>query len=709
MIEEGLNKKNKKALLTFMLVLFLFLAVINVLVVSQFRAIMIETQTIEEKYEVNLFANFVTSLVVQKNFAKIVDLVRDWGTARYNIVKIKVVSGNKYILAEYNSDYEIHEPSIVRKNIKVSQGKNYYLSVIYDRIKLEEDLSRITINLIVISITLFIFLSTILWKILVKTALLPLQKEVARHKKTSNELFVAKKEADRANKTKSEFLANMSHEIRTPMNGVLGMLNLVKETKLTKEQLECINAADTSANTLLVIINDILDFSKIEAGKLELEKADFDLHEIVSNVGSLFSEVAFKKGLELAIDINTDVPIFVQGDPTRLGQIITNLLGNSIKFTDKGEIIINVKLEGVNNGKTKLRFEIKDTGIGISDEAQSKIFLNFSQADTSTTRNFGGTGLGLSISKQLVALMGGNIGVSSKVGEGSVFWFTVILDESKLASEYNSRESIDFKNKRMLIVDDNKTNCKILSKQLTSWGIPHDVVENGFLAIENIEQVQKDGNPYSCILLDMMMPGMDGLEVARKLKDSKCPTNIVMLSSGSNAEVTKALEDNLIQAYLLKPVRSSVLFDTISAVTLNNKIKDKKVKPSDLYDEHTYEGESILIVEDNKINQKVMVGLLTRLGVKTDVANNGVEGIAKINSGNYKFVFMDCQMPEMDGYTATKKIREAEIKDEHLNIIAMTANAMEGDKEKCLAAGMDDYISKPIRPAALKEILERWL
>lgn len=711
MNEDILNDKNKKkkALLAFILVLFLFLVLINIVIVNEFRTTITQVQSTEEEHETDLFSSFVTSLVIQRDFAKIVDLVKDWGTAHYNVVKIKVSSGNKYVLAEYKANYEINIPSVIRKKIEISQRQKYYLAITYDRIKLEEDLNRITIELLVMSFIIFIFLSIILWQTLLKTALIPLQKEALRHQKTSEELFLAKKEADRANKTKSEFLANMSHEIRTPMNGVLGMLHLLKETTLTKEQRECINAADTSANTLLVIINDILDFSKIEAGKLELEKADFDLHEIISNVASLFSEIAFKKGLELAVDINTDVPVFVQGDPTRLGQIVTNLLGNSIKFTDAGEIIVSVVVEEEYDDKTKLCFVVKDTGVGISEEAQSNIFSDFSQADTSTTRNFGGTGLGLSISKQLVELMGGEIGVSSILGEGSIFKFTVVVGKSTLADHYSDSESIDFGNKKILIVDDNSTNCKILDKQLTSWTIPHDIVNNGFLAIEKIEKAQAEGNPYSCVLLDMMMPEMDGIEVARKLNEVNFSTNIIMLSSGSNAEVAKALDENIIKSYLLKPVRSSVLFDTLSAVTSNIYVKNEKTKTSDMYDKKLYVGKSVLVVEDNKINQKVIVGLLSKLGIDADVANNGVEGLNKINSEKYDLVFMDCQMPEMDGYTATRKIRETETGEGHLKVIAMTANAMEGDKEECLAAGMDDYISKPIKPVVLNEFLERWL
>lgn len=709
MNEDVLKNKNKKALLAFLLVLFLFLVLINIVVVNKFRTTITNLQSTEEEHEAELFSNFVTSLVIQRDFAKIVDLVKDWGTARYNVVSIKMSSGNKYVLAEYKADYKINIPSVIRKKIEVGRRQKYYLSITYDRIKLEEDLNRITKYLLVISLIIFIFLSIILWKTLLKTALIPLQKEALRHQKTSEELFLAKKEADRANNTKSEFLANMSHEIRTPMNGVLGMLHLLKETNLTKEQRECINAADTSANTLLVIINDILDFSKIEAGKLELEKADFDLHEIILKVASLFSDIAFKKGLELAVDIDTDVPVFVQGDPTRLGQIITNLLGNSIKFTDTGEVIISVMVEKVYDDKTKLCFEVKDTGVGISEEAQNKIFSGFSQADTSTTRNFGGTGLGLSISKQLVELMGGDIGVSSILGEGSIFKFTVVVGKSTLATHYNDSESLDFKNKKILIVDDNSTNCKILDKQLTSWAIPHDIVDNGFLAISKIEKAQAEGNPYSCILLDMMMPEMDGIEVARKLNGVNFSSNIIMLSSGSNAEVSKALDDELINSYLLKPVRSSVLFNTLSAVTSNINMENENIKKSNMYSEQVYEGKSVLVVEDNKINQKVIVGLLSKLGIDADVANNGVEGINKINSEKYDLVFMDCQMPEMDGYTATRKVREAETGESHLNIVAMTANAMEGDKEECLAAGMDDYISKPIKPVVLNEFLERWL
>lgn len=708
MNSDNLNMKNKKALLAFMLVLFLFLLLINVLVVSQFRTIMKDSQTTEEDHETELFTNFVTSLVVKRDYSRIEDLVKDWGTSRSNVVNIKVLAGNKYVVAEYKADYSIHIPSVVRSRINVSDSKKYYLSITYDRIKLEEELKGVTNNLILISILIFIFLSAALWKILVKTALLPLQREALRHKKISKELYLAKKEAERANKTKSEFLANMSHEIRTPMNGIMGMLHLIKETELTKEQQDCVNTADTSAKTLLVIINDILDFSKIEAGKLTLEKADFDLHEVVANVGALFSEVAFRKKIELAIDIDMDVPVFVQGDPTRVGQIITNLMSNAIKFTDKGEIVVNVKVEEKGSAKTMLCFEIKDTGIGISKEAQERIFQGFSQADTSTTRHFGGTGLGLSISKQLAELMGGSIGVTSKKGEGSNFWFTIVVNDSSLDDESTS-EDLSFKNKRVLVVDDNKTNCKILNKQLTSWSIEHDIVSNGVDALDKFDKSISDDAAYSVVLLDMMMPEMDGIEVAKQLNKSPSAPDIIMLSSGNSNDVNLALENKIINSYLLKPVRSSVLFDTLSAVMSGQQPAEKNLSSEDSFAEKIHSDKTVLVVEDNKINQRVIVGLLNKLGVTADIANNGIEGIEKINSRKYDLVFMDCQMPEMDGYTATKNIRESEKDDEHVNIIAMTANAMEGDKEVCLAAGMDDYISKPIKPVVLKEFIAEWL
>ena len=699
--------KNRKAFIAFITVLFMFLILINVLGIYHFKTTLNTTQSSQERKETELFQNFVISLIVQRDFAKIVDLVKDWGQSEYNVVKIKLSSSNKYVIAEYNADYKIYIPSIKTKKIKLDSNREFLLTIVFDRIKSSQDVNEITIKMMVISTIIFLFLSIILWKLLIRIAIIPLQQEALGHKKTADDLFVAKKEADKANKSKSEFLANMSHEIRTPMNGILGMLHLVRETDLTTEQQECISTANTSAQSLLVIINDILDFSKIESGKLDLEKTDFNLHETISNIAALFSELAFKKGLELAVDINIDVPTFVRGDPTRLGQIISNLVGNAIKFTEKGEIVIKVELKHTANDEIHLHFDIKDTGIGISKDVHDKIFVDFSQADTTTTRFYGGTGLGLSISKHLVELMGGNIGIASEVGVGSTFWFDIIAEKSELKSNDESN-IVDFEKSRILIVDDNTTNCKILDKQLSSWSIPHDISTSGESALKMIDLALKEGNPYSCVLLDMMMPKMDGLQVASELEKLNSSSKIIMLSSGGTVDVVKALEDKLIQSYILKPVRSSILFDAISAVlTGKQKINTNKVLNSS---DTLFDDKSVLIVEDNKINQRVITLLLKKVGINADIANNGLEALEKTKLKNYDLVFMDCHMPEMDGYAATKAIREMEKNDgTHLNIIAMTANAMKEDKDKCIAIGMDDYVSKPIKPDVLNECLVKWL
>ncbi|MDH5601218.1 MAG: response regulator, partial [Gammaproteobacteria bacterium] len=680
---------------------------INYLVISQQRSLVLDEESLHERTEAEIFKHLITSLIIKSDYAKIEDFFQQLGSTREDIVEIILESSNKYRIAEYNVSKKEVLPFKESIAIKIPGQDDYTLTLIYDRTETINKLDYIRNNLIYVSIVIFVLMSLILWNILVKMALNPLKDEISRHKKTSEELYKVKEEAIKANEIKSEFLANMSHEIRTPMNGVMGMLHLVSETTLSAEQKEYIDTAETSAKTLLVILNDILDFSKIEAGKLELERTDFDLHDAIANTVLLQSHCAFKKGIELAMDVDFDVPVMVKGDPTRLGQIISNLVGNAIKFTQQGEVVISVSVKNKTNEHTMLHFEITDTGIGISEEAQEKIFSSFSQEDGSTTRKFGGTGLGLTVSRQLSELMGGGIGVKSVINKGSTFWFEIRADVSELDSLGNKKD-INLDGERILIVDDNATNRKILHKQLSLWGIEHELAENGKVALNKIESNKE----YTCIILDMMMPVMDGLQVASKIKNNPATDpNIILLSSSSNLSVTEAIEEKIIETFLMKPVRSSILFNTISSLSYSRKNKesiDIKDDPENVKVKK-YTGKKILVVEDNKINQKVISGVLSKFGIDITIANNGNEALIKLNKTPYDLIFMDCHMPVMDGYEATAEIRKNETNGKHINIIAMTANVMEGDKEECIAAGMDDYVSKPIKFEVLNECLEHWL
>lgn len=542
--------------------------------------------------------------------------------------------------------------------------------------------------------------------------------DLSRAKKNLEKMVVNlkknKNQAEEASKVKSQFLANMSHEIRTPMNGILGMTELLLTTRLSGTQHRYAETILNSGESLLGIINDILDFSKIEAGKLEIETINFNLEQLIEDVSQLLASQAHNKKLELAVAIKRGTRICLKGDPTRLRQILTNLIGNAIKFTEKGEVIVKASTTRRDNNRVNLNISIKDTGVGINPRDRARLFKPFSQLDGSTTRKYGGTGLGLAISRELVSLMGGTLKCESSPDKGTEFFFTVPMEKNRENSQRTGSKNDDtLKGLKALIIDDHPTNLEILEGQIACLGITHESSIRGAEGLEKIRIAQRENAPFDLILLDMDMPDMNGLEVLQRLKadpEFKKPPIIMLTSVWISGETRKAIHSGA-DAYLIKPVKQSDLQDSILKV-LNQTVKnerfqgvarhnfDDEIKPFNLH---------ILVAEDNPTNQEVTMGMLRKFGCRVSLAVNGSQALEIFLKELPDLVLMDCQMPEMDGYQAAGEIRKHEKKlNIRTPIVALTAHALEGDKEKCLAAGMDDYLSKPFKAEMLQFIINRW-